>query len=476
MSPSVNSKREHHVRYCAHPGNQIVNYGAEAEDITVDYLVENLNTRSVGDFRILVNYTLPFHDSGGRGTLEIDLIIINRLGVFVIEVKDWRGTIEAFDGYWMQNQKYKHPDVFGTIDRKGRLLYSKFFGRSDDIYQWNKVSVTPLIVLFRNKNRFQNHSRFDSDRVVGMDNDLILALSTPRLLFRGQDSKFISDLEIQQISERLFTAGGQARDEIIRNYRILSELSSGELFRSFEGVHTDIPDMHVRIKAFQLSSQANQQAMRQIRLDAIAVSRLGYHPNILQTRDFFEDSSRPDMYYEITELPIGERLDEWMTRLTESVPLDIQIKLLLQLCQALQFVHKKKIYHRNLNPETIFIINGETIKIADFDYAKIVGGETISRPGEILVDNPFTAPELFANPSSAGSASDIFSLGVIWFHLACLPDKSPRFDPSRIDKLKLPDNTKSLMKKMTARPPDNRPQSIDRILKELGTISKYLEI
>ena len=99
--------------------------------------------------------------------------------------------------------------------------------------------------------------------------------------------------------------------------------------------------------------------------------------------------------------------------------------------------------------------------------------QTISIPGEVLVDAPFTAPELFSNPSSASSASDIFALGVLWYYLACFPKKNPKFNDEKmdaqqvdaqVDALSLPEAARILMKKMLKRVPGSRPQKVEEVL------------
>lgn len=468
------TSKDKHVIYCSHTGHKILQTGTDAERLTVNYLLENLSINRVGNYRILVNYNLPFRSAGGSGTLEIDLVVINKFGVFAVEVKDWRGAIEAQDGFWMQDQKYKRNDVFGQIEHKSRILHSKLFGSDSILGNLSKVSVTPLIVLFRGKRFFTNRSRYDAAKVVGVDNDLILALSSERLLFHGRDSRFLNDDEIKQISDLLFAAGGQGKDEVIGHYQILGELSSGDLFLAYEGVHVDFPDKKVRIKAYNLSelpSRSMEQAMRLIKQGTQAVWQLDPHPNILQIREFFSSPNRADVFYEVTEPINGERLDEFLLRFSEPIPINVQLECLKQLCSALDYAHSQGVFHRNLCPETVFIIRNDRIKLADFDFAKIVGKETISRPGEVLVDSQYTAPELFFNPSSAKPASDIYSLGVLWFVLASHPSSKSFLGAKDIDLLQLPENAKVVMKKMTDKAPANRPQSIEKVsklLKELG--------
>src|SRR5437588_473797 len=68
--------------------------GSQGEDATVQFLLDHLDPSVVGDCRILVNYNIP---ALGADLREIDVVVINRFGVFLLEVKNWLGNIEAHD-------------------------------------------------------------------------------------------------------------------------------------------------------------------------------------------------------------------------------------------------------------------------------------------------------------------------------------------------------------------------------------------
>jgi hypothetical protein len=469
MDLQLKSKFDKHVTPCSQRFEQ---KGEKAEWRTAAFIVDNLSTNRVGNFRILLNYNL----SRGQKTvnaLEIDLVVINRYGVFLIEVKDWRGPISAHDGYWMQGEDRKHDDIFGVVENKAKRLHGKLFGKHGELEHLGAVSVTGLIVLYRGTQSFRNESQIFkySRNVFGLGTELKIALSSTEFLHRDQNSQMLDDDGIHQVYDTLYKSHAPG-EKIIRNYRFEKELLPGDLFDAFEAVNTTLVNRRVRIKRYQLldlSDNTNQKIVN-FQRNAEAVSKLEPHSNIVQTFDFFEDSNRANLYYEITELVRGERLDSLMQRCDQALPFDQQRLILLSLCEALDHAHTQHVYHRNLNPETIFISESGIVKLADFDFAKVEGLQTVSIHGSVLVKNLLTAPELRANSSKALPQSDLYSLGGLWYLLAALPDHPIDINLDLIPQFGLHEQAQTLMKQILSKAPYQRPASGREVKNQLNMI------
>ena len=468
MQTTLETKLKRHVTFCPQGDKTVTLSGEGAEHLVVQYLIDNLNIRSVGDFRVLVNYNLPLHGPGATGSLEIDILMINKFGVFLIEVKNWQGTIDAYDDGWWQNSRHKRGNVFVSINNKARILSSRL----------DNVNVIGLIVLFRGrkdsrgKQLFFNHSNHDDRVVFGKDHALLRILNSSRIFGNKWQREILSDEDIMTIRNELFKEYSVNNEILIEDYRVVRELLPGDLFDAFEALDVHISNRRVRIKLYQLYniSRASEEVKKQFKRSAEAVSKLGIHPNILYTINFFPDPERPDTFYEVTELVDGNRLDAIIEQCQTSLSLDEQLYYLESLCIALEHAHSRQVYHRNLCPETVFVSKDQVIKLADFDYAKLEGMDTISQPDEILVDTIFTAPEILTRPSSASPASDIYSLGVLWYFLASLPEKPTKFIPEKIEAMKLPKPARRLMKKMVSEVVQSRPQRAKNVLDQLKGI------
>lgn len=487
-----------HVTFCPQ-ANRIMDLndtGITAEWRTAGYLYDNLKEEIVGDYRILVNYNLLVR---GTDVREIDLVVINRFGVFLLEVKGWLGAIQVYDDDWILNGTIKRDNAIESIQAKARIFHSQMFGSQGRLSAYRDTSVTGLVV-FTEPCVINNESSYSRKLITGLNQPLLHSLSSTEMTFHKQHSRLLSDDDIERIYQAIHGKHQARRDELVENFRLIRKLRDGDLFEEYEAQNVNVDTQTVRLKRYKIQKLSAPQSLllhtvRQFKRSVEVVSALGSHPNIVTTSNFFPDSRRPDIYYEITEL-VGERLDEIMAKTYRALSLDEQLDYLEPLCEVLKFAHNHKdkktgrnnpIYHRNINPATIFVdrdmgTNKKIIKLADFDFAKY-GQYTITREGEVLLDSPFAAPEVVDQEKGIPitAASDIYSLGVLWYLLACLPTHyaRPEFQPEqaeqKIHALDLPAEARALMLRMVAPEPFDRPQKIEEVIAALRRLRQRKE-
>lgn len=97
---------------------------------------------------------------------------------------------------------------------------------------------------------------------------------------------------------------------------------------------------------------------------------------------------------------------------------NLVINWVLQLVLGVQFIHSKKILHRDLKPQNIFIDSDMNIKIGDFGISKILATtseQCKTMIGRILINigTPYyLAPEICSQDKYTTKA-DIWSLGCV---------------------------------------------------------------
>lgn len=123
--------------------------------------------------------------------------------------------------------------------------------------------------------------------------------------------------------------------------------------------------------------------------------------------------------YVVTEFIDGQTLAQWMTD-NPKPTLEAVRGLVEQIGKGLQAFHRLEMLHQDLRPDNIMIDRTGTAKIIDFGSTRVAGlAESAPLPGgaeDVLGTVQYAAPEYFLGESGT-ARSDIFSLGVLTYHL-----------------------------------------------------------
>ncbi len=154
------------------------------------------------------------------------------------------------------------------------------------------------------------------------------------------------------------------------------------------------------------------------------------HPNILSVYDFGESQGH---YFLVTEYVDGADLRQLM-KMGKLSALEA-LRMVPQICDALQFAHSRGVVHRDIKPENILIDQQGHVQIADFGLAKILGGDdtargmTLTRTEQALGTPHYMAPEQMMGAGGVDHRADIYSLGVVIYEMLTGQLPIGRFDP-----------------------------------------------
>jgi eukaryotic-like serine/threonine-protein kinase len=121
--------------------------------------------------------------------------------------------------------------------------------------------------------------------------------------------------------------------------------------------------------------------------------------------------------YLVTEWFAGQPLRKLMEDL-KKVPQEHAIRITLNICDALEYIHGHGIIHRNLRPENILVAPDDHIKLVDFGVAAKEGSPrlTFTNLAQLLGGSPYISPEELTG-RRGDARSDIYALGMILYEM-----------------------------------------------------------
>ncbi len=230
-------------------------------------------------------------------------------------------------------------------------------------------------------------------------------------------------------------------DSVIGSYRLLEPLGQGGMGIVYRAVQSEPVEREVAIKVIKPGLDTREIVAR-FRAEQRALAVMD-HPFIAKVFEAgVTTNGRP---YFVMELADGPSITEYCDR--NKLGIEERLRLLIDVCLAVQHAHSKSIIHRDIKPTNVLVVqqDGKPIpKIIDFGVAKTFDRDPTDQTFVTQTTQVIGTP-IYMSPEQADTSiqdidtrTDIYSLGVLTYELltGCTPFDRDRLRRMSIDEVR----------------------------------------
>ena len=196
-------------------------------------------------------------------------------------------------------------------------------------------------------------------------------------------------------------------------FKILKEIGRGGYGRALlvKSLHNNELKVVKEMNLAGMNAEARETAFHEVEI----LSTLK-HTNIIRYRGCTKQ--RKNLYILMDYADGGDLATAIQKQGRNPFPEDQILDWFVQICLAMKYIHDRKILHRDMKPQNVFLSSGNIVKLGDFGIAK-----TLDHTGDMAktaIGTPlYCSPEICIG-KKYNSKSDIWSLGCVLYELCTL--------------------------------------------------------
>jgi serine/threonine protein kinase len=199
--------------------------------------------------------------------------------------------------------------------------------------------------------------------------------------------------------------------DTLDHYRIDATVAHSGMSVLYKATDLD-GDRRVAIKVPLAEMEADPVLLERFKREQ-EIGQLLDHPGIVKT---YNDEERSRLYMVIEW--VEGRLLRTILNEEKKLPIERAVKIVLGMCDALDYMHKHGIVHRDLKPENVMVGENDQIKLIDFGIAMKEDARrlTFVNLSSILGTPDYISPEQVKG-GRGDQRSDIYALGIMLYEM-----------------------------------------------------------
>jgi WD40 repeat protein len=248
----------------------------------------------------------------------------------------------------------------------------------------------------------------------------------------GSSTGFLdpAELHVEATRAMLEEWGTTTVGQLVSDFRLIEQIGSGAMGVVFLA-EQDRPRRTVALKIIR-RNVATPAMVKRFEREAQLLGRLN-HPGIAQVYDAgvaevaTDSGDRVPAPYIAMEFVDGPTILEYVRE--HSTDVNLILRLMAQVCDAIQHAHQRGIIHRDLKPANILVAADQAgqpqVKVLDFGVAR--QAETNSAPasedthltlyGHFIGTPAYMSPEQIRSAENVDTRGDVYALGAILYQL-----------------------------------------------------------
>lgn len=210
----------------------------------------------------------------------------------------------------------------------------------------------------------------------------------------------------------VYAGGGTPNpgDVIGERYEILQLLGEGGMGAVYKARDRELGGL-VALKVVRPELARNPDIVKRFKQELI-LARQVTHKNVIRIHDLGQAEGLQFITMDFVE---GRDL-RGLLRDKGKLPPEQAVRIMLQICRALEAAHSEGVIHRDLKPQNVMLDSGGRVYVMDFGIARSAYLPGMTQTGALIGTPEYMSPEQ-ARGEKLTECSDIFSLGVIFYEL-----------------------------------------------------------